>query len=97
MGETIGWESFLQRKDPHNPVLLCNKLNEGHLFDVPLVFEDKDRLLTSFLFPGNTENVNYGFEYKAGSWKVIDYDFFDWNAEHSEFKEGKIKNAIKTK
>lgn len=48
IGETIGWESFLQRKDPHNPVLLCNKLNEGHLFDVPLVFEEKDRLLISF-------------------------------------------------
>lgn len=92
VGEPIGFEQFLQLKDPHNPVLLCNKLNEAKLFDKPLTFNEKDRLLISIHFSGNEDPTNYGFEFKKGNWKVIDFEYFDWRAEHKEFFEGKIKN-----
>lgn len=95
VGEPIGFDDHLQEKDPHNPVILCNKLNEGNLFDAPINFVEKDRLHISFLFKGNTENVNYGFEFKNGKWRVIDFEYFDWAYEHQEIREGKIKNAIK--
>lgn len=93
IGEPIGWDYYLQEKDPHNPVLLCNKLNEGNLFDKPIDFKEKDRLLISFLFKGNEGNTDYGFEYKNNQWRVIDFEYFDWRADHKELLQGKIKNA----
>ena len=95
IGQPIGFDEHLQDKDPHNPVILCNKLNEGNLFDAPMIVEEGDRLLISFLFKGNTEHINYGFEYKKEKWRVIDFEYFDWAYEHEEIQEGKIKNAIK--
>ena len=93
VGQPINMDSFLQVNDPHNPVLLCNKLNEGNLFDKPVALNEKDRLLISIHFSGNEYPTNYGFEYKKGNWKVIDFEYFDWRTEHQEFLEGKIKNA----
>ena len=97
VGETFGLDYYIQEKDPHNPVILCNKLNEENLFDKPLQFKDKDRLQISLLLNGNREHKDYGFEYKDGKWRVIEFDFFGWRAEHCELQEGKIKNALETK
>lgn len=95
VGEPIGWEDDLQDKDPHNPVLLWTKLQAGTLFDQPIEFKEKDRLLVSFLFRGNSQNVDYGFEYKKGEWRVIDYEYFDWAHKHKEILQGKIKKNTK--
>jgi len=97
IGETLGFEYAMQKSDPHNPVILCNKLNEGNLFDKPIELKDKDRLQISLLFNGNHTHTDYGFEYKDGKWRVIDYEFFTWKIEHIELQGGKIKNVLAIK
>lgn len=97
VGETMGYEFLFQEKDLHNPVILCNKLNNGGIFDQTLQFEDKDRLQISILFKKNSCNTDYGFEYRKGKWRVIEFDYFSWRAVYKELQKGKIKNALETK
>lgn len=94
VGQPISWETLLQINNPDNPKILLKKLNEQNIFDKPLEFFEKDRLLISVQFRENECRTDYGFEYKKGKWKIKEFDYFGWMAEHYEFKEGKIKNAV---
>lgn len=97
VGEPIGFDEYLHIADPNNPSLLSDKLNNENLFDQPLEFKNKDRLQISIHFKKNEYATDYGFEYKNGKWKVCQFEYFDWKYQHSEIKEGKIKNAVRRK
>ena len=97
VGQPIGFDQYLQVKNPNNPSLLSDKLNNENLFDQPLNFKNNDRLQISIHFKEHENATDYGFEYKNGKWKVCEFDFFEWKSEHVEIKEGKIKNAVSRK
>ncbi len=97
VGEPISLYEFLQKDNPDNPLLLRDKLNNENLFDQPLEFKNKDRLQISIHFTENRNTTYFGFEYKNGKWKILEFDFFDWKSQHVEIKEGKIKNAVSRK
>lgn len=93
VGQPINFEGYTQKHNLNNPATLCNKLNSENLFDKPLEFFDKDRLQISIHFKGNEYPTDYGFEYQNRKWRVIEFEYFSWRADHIEFREGKIKNA----
>lgn len=97
VGEPLGLYEFLQAENPKNTAFLLDKLNTENLFDQPLEFKGKDRLQISIHFKENEYATDFGFEYKNGKWKILEFDFFDWKSEHVEIKEGKIKNALSRK
>lgn len=66
-------------------------LNEGNIFDVTMELKDKDRLHLAFTFEGNEEHNNYGFEFKNGKWKKLEYCWMSWYQQHEVYKEGKIR------
>lgn len=94
VGEPLGLYEFLQTENPNNTALLLDKLNNKNLFDQPLQFKNKDRLLISIHFKENEYATDFGFEYKNGKWDINEFDYFGWKNEHIEIKEGKIKNAL---
>ena len=97
VGEPLGLYEFLRTENPNNIALLLDKLNNENIFDQPLEFKEKDRLQISIHFKENEYATDFGFEYKNGKWKILEFDFFDWKSEHFEIKEGKIKNALSRK
>lgn len=94
IGEPFGFDVFLQYENPHNADFICEKLNNGNLFDKPLFIEEKDRLHISIHFKENESPTDFGFEYKNGKWEIIEFDYFSWKYKYFEEREGKIKNAL---
>lgn len=75
-----------------NEKTLTDLLNEGNTFDFDIELKDKDLLHLAFTFKGNEEHNDYGFEYKNGKWKNVEYCWMSWYQQHEAYKEGKIKN-----
>ncbi|MCF8277917.1 MAG: hypothetical protein K9J17_14380 [Flavobacteriales bacterium] len=72
-----------------NLSVLTQLLNKPETFDVDLQPKTKDRLLLNFK---GTKGVHrYGFEYRRGQWRSIDYDPFSWVYEHTHAKTGCLK------
>ena len=83
--------------DELNERNLSALLNDGQVFDFDIQLKNKDLLQLAFKFNGDKEqHNNYGFEFKNGKWKTVEYDLFGWMYHHEEFKYGKVKQAIKT-
>lgn len=78
-----------------NEKTLLSLLNEGNVFDFDIELKDKDLLHVALKFEGDDwQHNDYGFEFKKGKWKNVDYDPLGWMWHHEEFMFGKIKNAI---
>lgn len=90
IGDPIMPASIDPEKDKYNENLLLQLLNEGNAFDEPLYPIEKDRLQISFECKDDSR-VNYGFIFENNTWKIIDYDFFEWEAKHDEIQEGEIR------
>lgn len=90
------YESLLL-KNPHNLDILCEKLNDGNIFDKPIDFLNDDRLQISIHFKGVEFPTDYGFEFQNGKWEPVEFEYFNWLRGQDEFKQGKIKNAISRK
>lgn len=87
IGEPVVLATIDATKDNNNKNLLLQLLNDGNVFDEPLYAVEKDKLLISFDL-GEKGRLNYGFLYKNKKWNNTDYDFFDWDNENDEIKEG---------
>ena len=75
----------------YNKQLLPKLLNEGNIFDVELRPKNRDRLQLSFAT--TQANLDYGFEFRAGKWKEIEFDFLTWMWRHNAEESGKIIHA----
>jgi hypothetical protein len=82
--------------DKLNSKRILHLLNETNAFDADIKPKVKDRLLISFTV-GKTddERINYGFVFKAGKWKKLGFDPFEWQWNHEEAEQGKIVHALK--
>jgi hypothetical protein len=92
--------AFISPEDEaFNSTLLLKLLNDGNVFDTDLHPKSKDRLLLSFHCPKATtgtdsNQLEYGFEYSRGKWKLEDFDPFEWTWKHDKKSKGKIENAL---
>lgn len=71
-----------------NQTLLTERLNQPDAFDTDMKPRAKDRLLLCFK-QGNA-SMEYGFEYRARSWKPISYHPLEWEWHHNAIKTGCI-------
>jgi hypothetical protein len=65
-------------------------LNEGQVFDVDLQPAKKDRLLLSIQLDSKNR-FDYGFEYRNGKWKYLEYCFFTWDKRHDIVDRGEVR------
>lgn len=78
-----------------NKKTLLSLLNDGNVFDFDVELKNRDLLHIAFKFDGDDwQHNDYGFEFKKGEWKNVEFDALGWMWHHEEFKYGKIKNAI---
>jgi hypothetical protein len=78
-----------------NNKTILSLLNDGNVFDVDIELKNRDLLHIAFKFDGDYwQHNDYGFEFKKGEWKNVEFDALGWMWHHEEFKYGKIKNAI---
>ncbi|RZK27047.1 MAG: hypothetical protein EOO43_00875 [Flavobacterium sp.] len=83
-------------------VSLAQILNDNNCFDFPYKPKAQD-MLAIFLHPEkfkiqekiqDYERLDYGFEYQGGRWNICDYDTFEWQWKHTEYKSGKAINVF---
>lgn len=79
-----------------NKEILEILLNEDDVFDVKIKPKAKDRLEFFFSFTEfeTASNITYGFEFRKGKWKSIEYDYFDYENNYDQENYGKITNAL---
>ena len=86
LGEAYLPSSFF---DPENYKInnqaILSQLNESNIFDTPLLFQPKDKLVIAF---GETI---FAYVFSKDKWKTREYDFFELINEHHEIGFGKIK------
>ena len=95
LGEAIMLPSF-DFIDPkqykENYATLANRVNEGDVFDAPMVFQAKDMLELVF---NNKDYIGkratYGFKYFKKQWIKSEVDVFDVMGRFEEVQFGKIK------
>ena len=68
-----------------NNQAILSQLNESNIFDTPLLFQPKDKLVIAF---GETI---FAYVFSKDKWKTREYDFFELINEHHEIGFGKIK------
>ena len=75
--------------DPENYKInnqaILRQLNESNIFDTPLLFKPKDKLVIAF---GETI---FAYIFSKDKWKTREYDYFKLENEHNEIEFGKIK------
>jgi hypothetical protein len=75
--------------DPENYKInnqaILSQLNESNIFDTPLLFKPKDKLVIAF---GETI---FAYVFSKDKWKTREYDYFELENEHNEIGFGKIK------
>jgi hypothetical protein len=78
----------------NNLIQLPILLNDGNVFDVAMLHENKDRLQISIQL-GEEKSVynrfDYGFEYRKGKWHYKEYCLFSWANKYDTFKSGNAK------
>lgn len=93
IGDPVMPASIDPEKDKYNQNLLLHLLNEGNVFDEPLYPIEKDRLQISFDL-ADAGWLHYGFAFEDKKWKIIQYNFFEWESRYDEIQDGKVK-AVK--
>jgi hypothetical protein len=76
-----------------NKIILENRLNEGDVFDVSLVFKAKDQLEIVFNNHDYEKRLVYGFKYLKGKWNIFETDDFYLMGFCDEVAFGKIKTG----
>lgn len=95
LGEIILPMDFIEVNYKKNQVTLLDRLNQQEAFDQPLDFKSKDILEIGINNNAkDKEGVYYTFEFKKGTWQIMDYDPFYLANNFDEKKFGKIKFAL---
>jgi hypothetical protein len=68
-----------------NNLAILEQLNKANIFDAPLLFKTKDKLVIAF---GETI---FAYVFSKDKWKTREYDFFELINEHNEIGFGKIQ------
>ena len=93
VGEAMlpSFEWFYPNEYKKNYDLLENSVNEGDVFDVPMVFKAKDVLELVFNNNDDINRATYGFKYFKKQWIKSGIDVFDLMGRFDEVQFGKIK------
>lgn len=82
---------FHPDKYNENYAILANRVNDGDVFDVPMVFKAKDVLELVFNNNDDSLRATYGFKYFKKQWITSGIDVFDLMGRFDEVQFGKIK------
>jgi hypothetical protein len=94
VGEAMlpSFDFFHPEQYEKNYATLANRVNEGDVFDVPMVFKAKDVLELVFYNKDDSgKRATYGFKYIKKQWIKSAIDPFDLMGRFEEVQFGKIK------
>jgi hypothetical protein len=95
VGEVMlpSFEWFHPKEYKKNYVTLENRVNEGDVFDVPMVFKAKDVLELVFNNNDDIKRATYGFKYFNKKWIKSEICPFNLSGYFDEVQFGKIKRC----
>ena len=87
------FELFHPNEYKKNYATLANRVNEGDVFDVPMVFKAKDVLEIVFNTNDDIKRATYGFKYYKKQWIKSEICPFNLMGHFDEVHFGKIKKT----